>query len=284
MNLMEQFTDVIEYIENNLENDISYDELAAMVGYSVYHLQRLFLLIAGVSLAEYIRNRRLAKAAEDLMSVDAKVIDIALKYGYSSPTSFNRAFKAMHGLPPSDVKDGDAMIKAFPPLSFDLAVRGAGAMDYRVEQHGAFRIVGKKLETTIENGECYNRVPAFWAELVESGGPGEILALMDAPPFGLLGVSDYDPAAETSSFNYFIAVSSDKPAPAGMAEHKVPAATWAIFPHPPQADPAEMQDYQKRIVFEWLPASGYEFGRGPDVELYYDDGRVETWVPVIKKQ
>lgn len=281
MNWMDGFNNVVQYIETHLEDEMDYDKMAGILGYSTYHFQRLFLLVAGISLAEYIRSRRLSKAAAELMDADSRVLDVALKYGYSSPNSFHRAFKAMHGMPPGDVKKGTGTIKAFPPLSFELTVKGASSMEYRVEKMASFRIVGRKLSTTIENGECYQRIPAFWGEMMQSGGPGEILAQMDQKPFGLLGVSDYDPQAPTSAFSYFIAVSSAQPVPDGMEELTVPALTWAVFPQE-NDNPANLQDYQKRIVLEWLPSSGYEFAKGPDVELYYDDGRMETRVPVRK--
>ena len=89
---------VINYIEEHIAEEIDYKELAEIACCSVYHFQRMFAYIAGVSLSEYIRRRRMSLAAVDLQSGDEKIIDIGLKYGYSSPTAFNRAFQSVHGI------------------------------------------------------------------------------------------------------------------------------------------------------------------------------------------
>ncbi|MDQ0362727.1 AraC family transcriptional regulator [Breznakia pachnodae] len=281
MNWFDGFNKILDYIEMNLDGEIDYEKIADILGYSSYHCQRLFMMVAGISLADYIRSRRLSKAAEDLGNGE-KVIDVAIKYGYSSSNSFNRAFKAMHNIAPSDARKPGAIIKAFPPLSFTFAVTGAEEMEYRIESHDAFRIVGKKLTTTMKDGICYEAVPVMWQNLMATSGPGEILALMDQPPFGLMGVSDYKPDLPDSQFDYFIAVSSSKAIPEGMASLEVPACTWAIFTC--KNDNAKnIQHIQKRMVMEWLPSSGYEFGNAPDIELYDKDNNIELWLPVIKK-
>jgi len=280
MNWIEGFGKVIKYIEENLDSSLDYEHMAGILGYSTYHFQRLFMMLSGLPLSEYIRNRRLSEAAIELQAGQNKVIDVAFKYGYSSPTSFNRAFKVLHGVTPSEVCKKEVMIKAFPPLSFDLKVKGAETINYRIAQMDAFRVVGKCCITTAENGQCYRDIPAFWEKLIQSGGPGSILSLIDAQPTGLLGISDYNPE-KSSTFNYFIAVSSSRPAPEGMEEFNVPAASWAIFPHQ-KSEPTTIQAFQQRILMEWLPTSGFEFAKAPDVERYDDEGGMETWIPVIR--
>ncbi len=281
MNWFDGFNRVIGYIEEHLEAETDYQAMADIMGYSVYHFQRLFMMVAGTSVAEYIRCRRLSKAAAELLEGDDKILDIAMKYQYSSAGSFNRAFKAMHGMAPGDVRKGGATIKAYPPLSFEVTIKGAQTMDYRIIQMEAFRIVGRKLSTTIENGESYGRIPAFWGEMMQQGGPGPILGLMDSAPMGLLGVSDYNPDLDSSRFDYYIAVSSSKTAPDDMAVKEIPAASWAVFPCKEKA-PDKMQEFQKQIVMDWLPASGYEFAKAPDIEVYDESGIAEMWLPIRK--
>lgn len=282
MNWLEGFNQVIEYIEKHLEDEIDYTEMANIFGYSVYHVQRVFAMVAGVPFSEYIRNRKLSMAATELQGSKCKVIDIALKYGYSSPNSFNRAFKEFHGVSPSDVKKEGVTIKAYPPLCFELTVKGAQAMEYRIVRKNAFRIVGIKLHTTIENGECYRSTPLFWSNLIQTGGQNNILTLMNQEPNGLLGVSNYSDDFSTGAFDYYIACSTDKPIPEGMVEFIVPESTWAIF----SCDDIKAEAIQKleqRIVMEWLPTSGYEFAKAPDIEAYDENGKPDIWIPVIKK-
>lgn len=280
MNWMDGFNKIVNYIEDNLENEIDYSQLANILGYSVYHFQRLFMMIAGVPIAEYIRSRRLAKAAVELQTTDNKVIDVAIKYSYSSAGAFNRAFKKMHQITPSDVKRNGVTIKAYPPLSFSLTIKGTETMDYRIEEKKAFRVVGLKLTTTAENGKSYKQIPALWGEIIQSGQQNSILALMNQEPYGFLGVSDYDPELETSEFDYYIACPSDMAVPDGMSEYNVPAATWAIFSCENVRD---LQKLQQQIVMDWLPTSGYEFGHTPDIEFYHVDGIVDVWLPVINR-
>lgn len=280
MNWLDSFNRVIDHIENNIECEIDYEEIAAIFGYSVYHVQRLFTTIAGVPLSEYIRNRRLSKAAVELQGGEDKVIDIAFKYCYSSPNSFNRAFKAFHGVAPNNVKKDGVSIKAYPPLFFELTVKGAQAMEYRIEKKNAFRIVGIKQHTTMENGECYHSTPLLWRDLMENGRQNDILALQNEEPVGLLGVSNYSPDFSTSEFDYYIACASNKPVEDGMSEFIVPASTWAIFTCKEKNADA-VQKLEQRIVMEWLPTSGYQFAKAPDIELYSEEVW-EVWVPVTK--
>lgn len=281
MNLLDGFNKVIDYIEQNLECEIDYEKVAAVFGYSVYHVQRLFAMVSGTPLAEYVRHRRLSKAAAELQGGNDKVIDVAVKYGYSSPNSFNRAFKAFHGIAPGDVKKGGVSIKAYPPLFFEIAVKGAQAMNYRIEQKKAFRIVGIKMSTTMANGECYQAAPAFWSNLMKDGGQNKIIALLNQEPAGLLGVSNYSPDFSTGEFDYYIACATDKPVPDGMAEFIVPASTWAVFPCQEMGADA-IQKLEQRIVMEWLPTSGYQFAKAPDVEIYSEIGMEAMWIPVMK--
>lgn len=280
MNWLDGFNRAIDYIEENLEGDIDQEKIAAGFGYSLYHVQRLFTMVAGIPLSEYIRNRRLSKAAAQLQGGEDKVVDVALQYGYTSPNSFNRAFKALHGVSPGDVKKGGVAVKACPPLSFELTIKGTQPLDYRIEKKDAFRIVGFKMHTTMENGECYRTTPAFWQDFMQNNKANEILPLMSGEPAGLLGVSNYSPDFSSSGFDYYIGCASKAPVPEGMSEFIVPQSTWAVFTcHNHQGE--EMGKLEQRIVMEWLPTSGYQFANAPDIELY-GQKIWEVWLPVTK--
>lgn len=142
MEWIERLNQTINYIEEHLAEEISYDELAQIACCSTYHFQRMFTYMAGVSLSEYIRRRRMSLAAQDLHDGDDKIIDIGLKYGYTSPTAFNRAFQSIHGVAPSTIKKEGTMMKVYPPISFKITVRGVEEMNYRIEEKAEFRIIG----------------------------------------------------------------------------------------------------------------------------------------------
>lgn len=285
MEWLQRLNESIRYIEENLAGDIGYDQAAKIACCSTFHYQRMFSYIAGIPLSEYIRRRRMTAAAFDLQSGGIKVIDAALKYGYESPTAFNRAFQSVHGVSPSMAWEEGVQLKAFPRISFTISIKGDAEMNYRIEKRDAFTIVGVKEHFDMSIEESFQNVPMFWQRTVQSGAVPIILAAMDREPYGLLGVST---CMNGRDFDYYIAVASNQPAKEGMAEYEVPACTWAIFDcigPMPQA----MQDLQKRIVTEWLPTSGYEYANAPDIELYPEgdqqsaDYRCQVWLPITKK-
>lgn len=288
MDWLAQLNDAMEYIEKNLDGEIDLKKVAGIASCSSYHFQRMFSYMAGVPLAEYVRRRKMTKAAFDLQKTDQKIIDIAFKYGYDSPTAFNRAFQSVHGVAPSIAKQQGISLKAFQPISFKISIRGEFEMNYRIEEKPAFRIVGVKMESawSAEKQEGFENVPKFWQEQTQKGNIPKICQLMNKQPMGVLGVSVGD-WQNASKFEYYIAVSSDKAAPEGMVEYDVPACTWAIF-ECKGAMPKAIQQLQTRIVTEWLPSSGYEYADAPDIEVYGEgDQTLEdyicwVWVPITK--
>ncbi len=127
MEWVERLNQSIAYIEEHLTGEIDYGQLGCIACCSAYHFQRMFTYMAGVTLAEYIRRRKMSLAAVDLQSGTERVIDIAEKYGYHSPTAFNRAFQGIHGVDPSSVKNEGVPVKSYPPITFKISVKGAGA-------------------------------------------------------------------------------------------------------------------------------------------------------------
>ncbi|MGE4485084.1 MAG: GyrI-like domain-containing protein, partial [Oscillospiraceae bacterium] len=253
---------------------------------SVFHYQRMFSYIAGIPLGEYIRRRRMTEAAFDLQTDGIKVIDAALKYGYESPTSFNRAFQGVHGVSPAAARSEGVILKAYPRISFKISIRGDAEMNYKIETKDAFRIVGAKRHFPMEVEESFAKVPQFWQETAQSGILPKLCGILNQPPFGILGVST---CMNGKDFDYYIAVASDKPVPEGMAEYEVPACTWATFECVGPM-PNAIQALQTRIVSEWLPVSGYEYADAPDIEVYTEgdqtapDYKCEVWLPVVKKK
>ena len=276
MEWIDRFNRAVEYLEEHLE-DPKLEEAAKIACCSPYHFQRMFSLLAGVPLSEYIRRRKMSRAAADLQNGE-KIVDAALKYGYSSPTAFNRAFQAVHGLPPSAAKTPGTALKSYPPLRFAITVQGVEEMEYRIEKRNAFRIVGVSAPLGKDMEKNFQNVPKLWGRAAVDGTIPRLAALMDGEPKGLLGVCD-----GLESSRYYIAVASSAPAGEGLEEYTVPAFTWAVFPG--QGDSAAaVQALERRVVTEWLPTSGYEYAEGPDVEVYLGPGctQFEVWIPVVK--
>lgn len=269
----------IDYIESHLTEEVDYAALARLACCSAYHYQRMFAYLAGMPLGEYIRRRRMSLAAVDLMAGE-KVVDVACRYGYQSPTAFNRAFQAVHGLPPSAVREPGAAVKSYPPLRFTITVKGAQEMEFRIEKREAFRIVGVSVPLEGDIEKNFEAVPQVWARAAGDGTLQRLAAMMDGQPAGILGVSV---CGDGEQWRYYVAAASSQAAP-GLEEYLVPAATWAVFPG--SGTNRSLQDLERRIVTEWLPSSGYEYGSGPDVEVYFsadpENACYEVWIPVKK--
>lgn len=283
MEWIERLNQTINYIEEHLAEEIDYNKLGQIACCSTYHFQRMFTYMAGVSLGEYTRRRRMSLAAVELQGGGDKIIDVALKYGYTSPTAFNRAFQAVHGIAPSLAKKEGTMIKAYPPISFKITIKGVEEMNYRIEEKAEFRIVGisKPLQKEIENN--FQEVPQMWGKAAMDGTIPKLAAMMNSQPMGLLGVSACNNEEE---WKYFIAVASSQPIDDTMEEYIVPASTWAIFAG--SGTGKSIQELEQRIITEWLPTSGYEYANAPDIEVYLNpdpnNAQYEVWIPVTKKE
>ena len=249
MEWLDRMNDALGYLEANLAGTADMEHAARLACCSVYHFGRMFSYIAGVPLSEYLRRRRMTLAAFDLQN-GGRVLDVALRYGYESPTAFNRAFQSVHGVSPSAAQRDGAPLKAYPRISFKITVKGEAEMDYRIIKQEAFRIVGVREPLLPDFEDSFRRVPEFWGEAAASGAIPRLCLLMDAAPKGILGVSTCMPDAENY---YYIAVASTRPAPEGMHEYVVPACTWAVFPGRGSM-PAAMQELQKRVFRNGCPA------------------------------
>jgi len=281
MEWVERLNQSMHYIEEHLADEIDYEQLGRIACCSAFHFQRMFTYMAGITLSEYIRRRRMSLAAVDLQGGNAKVVDIAEKYGYHSPTAFNRAFQGVHGIAPSAVRSEGVSVKSFPPLTFEIAVKGAEEMNYRIETKEAFRIVGVSAPLHREIEENFMIVPQMWENAVANGTMQKLAGMMDTPVKGLLGVSACNDAEE---WKYFIAVASTGEK-GGFDEYIIPASTWAVFPG--SGTNQSVQELERRIVTEWLPTSGYEYADAPDIEVYLNpdpqNAQYEVWIPVTKK-
>lgn len=282
MEWIERLNDAIGYIEEHLTEEIDYDQLGRIACCSSYHFQRMFTYMAGIPLSEYIRRRKMSLAVADLQSKTMKIIDVAGKYGYQSPTAFNRAFQFVHGIAPSAVKNEGVSVKSFPPISFKLTVKGVEEMNYRIETKEAFRIVGVSVPLEKDIEKNFAVIPQKWQEIAADGTLQKLIGMMDTPPLGILGVSTCN---DTEPWRYYIAAATSQEK-GSLEEYVVPAATWAIFPG--QGTNSSIQELERRIVTEWLPTSGYEYGNAPDVEVYLNpdpqNAKYEVWIPVTKKQ
>lgn len=266
----------IGYIESNLVGDIQIDTAAKCICCSTWEFQRIFSFMAGVSVSEYIRRRRLTLAAKDIKNSDMKIIDIALKYGYDSPAAFSRAFSRMHGVSPTMVRNKAVCLKAYLPLSFKFILQGASEMEYNIEKKESFKVLGEKRLMNTEGDAYFKAIGDFWGEY-ENGKLGAKLEQY-ATSDEVYAISTYGDVE--NEFYYMIAVPYDGKAVEELAVATIPAGEYAIF-KASEDDEKNIGEFTRRIFREWLPASGYKLTGGAEIEMIRD-GRTEILLPIKK--
>lgn len=269
----------IDYIEEHLSENIVCDDIAQSAFYSSFHFQRTFSLLTGMTVSEYVRNRRLSLAAQELLNYDSKVIDVALKYGYDTPESFTKAFRRFHGVMPSQAKKHGTELKAFNRLTLKIVLEGGSVMDYKIEKKDSFRVVTKTRKFTEENR--IKSIPMFWSEYCADGLHQKVC--------GMLGIClPGEPGCKEFEYGIGCEEKYVKQIPEGFITLDIPSYTWAVFKCV-GVMPDSIQNMWRRIYSEWLPQSKYELIPGYDIELYTEgdikseDYISEIWIPVIEK-
>lgn len=281
----------IDYIEEHITEELDYSAIAKIACSSSYHFQKVFGLLCGRTLGQYIRERRLTLAGSELSSSDLKVIDAALKYGYDSPESFCRAFTKFHGVTPSQAKAYGNNLKSLSKLTVKLALEGGNIMNYRIEEKAAFKVIEKVKMFSTRDESAMKEIPAFWQQ---ARSDGTIKTLCDFSggndfPGLILGICYGDGTTSAKDFPYAIASGyNGKEIPAEFRVNEIPANTWAIFKCK-GAMPNAIQELWKQIYQEFFPTSDYAPKNEIDFEVY-PDGDItspnyesEIWIAVVKK-
>ncbi len=289
MEWSERMNAAVEYIEENLAGEIDFNEAAKRACCSTFHFQRIFFTINDLTPAEYARRRRLTLAARELSSSNARVIDIAIKYGYESPDSFTRAFRNLHGVTPQAAREPGVTLTAFPRISFHIELKGGNDMDYRIIEKPAFPIAVTTRQFTTANEQNFVQIPRWWDEFMKSPESSQMISLTGNKPgavtgSGMLGICFAD--EKPVDFSYGIGVELPENSSAGPFERmEIPAATWAVF----DCTLANLQEVTKRIFSEWFPSTGYEHDAKPELEVYLpgkqgDEMQCQIWIPIVKKK
>ncbi|ROR29070.1 AraC family transcriptional regulator [Mobilisporobacter senegalensis] len=286
MDFVQSLQKAIDYIEENILEPITYEDVAEHVYMSNYHFHRTFSMITGMTANEYIRNRRLSMAGQEIIMSDIKVIDLAFKYGYESPESFTKAFTRFHGISPNIARKTGMKLKSFNRLLIKLKLEGGTAMDYRIEKREPFRLISKvgKFRNESISEEGNTEISDFWQEC---GSNGTIHTLKQhAGQTDLYGLCE-PVSKESTYFKYGIGMIYDgNHIPEGFFIWEVKNTLWAVFKCIGETSQCIGETWDK-IFSEFLPGSEYNMVDDTDFELYPDgddaDCFCEIWIPVEKK-
>lgn len=274
--MLANLNQAMDYIEEHLTEEVSFDELAKKTGISVYHFKRTFSFIAGISLAEYIKKRRLAEANLALLAGE-KVTDVAFKYGYQSIEGFSRAFRDWTGQAPSEVMKTQIQ-KTFPKFSFYIDIKGGQSMDVKLIEKPAFQIVGVSQKVPLQyQGE--NQAIMELAQRITPQQRAEMHTFDDVYPHQVVNASfDFQEgrATEGGEMTHMIGfATSQENTYEDLEQLSVPAHTWAVFPNEGPF-PQTLQETWARIFSEWLPSSGYQVVAAPEISFTQYQGPAEA--------
>ncbi len=289
----------IDYIEDHLTEEIDYELLAKESFSSSFHFQRVFSILCGFPLGEYIRRRRLSLAGTELAASSARVIDVAAKYGYESPESFAKAFQKFHGMSPTQARGRGATLRSFSRLSIKITLEGGTTMNYRIEEKQALYLTGYKKHFAGDPNDkqnqdhhfaCGNRLLQYVLEGI-SGQHETVYSVLTN--FGEAGYDFYFAYALPKwALEIFEEDLGDF---ARNYEHiSIPAGKYLICETQRCMFPTNLvDDLRRQAVSEWLPSSGCQLRTAPEINVIhwpYEEGNdavnnsryVEIWLPIEK--
>jgi AraC family transcriptional regulator len=283
--VLERLNQAMEHIEHHLDQRIEVSDLARIAVTSEYHLRRLFSALAGIPLSHYIRRRRLTVAGAEVLAGQRTLLEVAVRYGYTSGEAFARAFRAMHGVGPGEARRAGASLQSQPRMSFRLIVEGSSSMRYRIVEKEEFQVVGKKARVPLVHEGVNPHIAAFIRGLGQETLQ-RIQSLSDQEPEGIVSVSDNldGSRAEGTELDYYHGVVSSADVPEDLEALTVPAGTWAVFENS-GTFPQALQYLWRDVFTQWFPSNPYQSRPGPEIlrtRLSQDAAQAdaELWIPV----
>ncbi|PSL40143.1 AraC family transcriptional regulator [Planomicrobium soli] len=283
MGWAESLQQAINFIEENLLEEVTIEDIAKQADSSVFHFQRAFSILTDMAVGEYLRKRRLTLAGHELMSTSTKIIDLAFKYGYDTPEAFTKAFRRQHGITPSEARKNLGKLQSYNRLVIQVNLKGAEPMNFKVVEKEAFEVVGVKREFSMDTEENMTGIPRMWTE-ANSNGTSDLLLQNNNGDFkALLGVCTN--FADKRTMDYWIAAAHEGETPEGLLKLSIPASKWGVF-EVQGAMPNAIQKVWKQIYSEWFPSNPFEPAGTAELEVYppgdayRDDYYSEIWIPL----
>jgi AraC family transcriptional regulator len=293
LNYRKEIEKCIEFIENNIKEDIAIEEVANQSGYSVFHFCRVFSLCNGVSVMEYIRGRRLSLAASELFN-GRKIIDIALDYGFETQSGFTKAFRKAYGYSPTQYMMRMAKY-ADTKTTFEI---GGFIMNPVIVKKPAFKVAGYGIKTNVYGASYTKDIASFWSNYEGENLESKMYRILDPAKHGEVGLCV--PLSEDGNAAYLLGVIVDdfSKVQEDMLTVEVPEAEYAVFTTVPvdTSNDEEQLEFAKIIavtwkyIFEdWFKDSEYIYDEDKiDFEFYDErchhrkDTVMDIYIPVVK--
>lgn len=283
MDLTKGIQKAIQYVEDNILSELDVKDIAGKAYVSPFHFQRLFLLLSGMTLGTYIRNRRLSLAAVELQSSDSRIIDIALKYGYDTPESFSRAFERFHSVLPSAARANGSKVNSLSPLSIKVSLEGGSVLTYCIEEMKGFKLIGK----AVRHGEGYEAQSQLWQQCNTDGTIQTLIEMSTSPGRELIGLTDGSSFDGETQLYYVATIYDQETIPQGYTVKDIPPRTWIKFTCRDLTERHAEAEIWQRIYSEFFPASDfvpneYQMVVNPIGNGNYPAEMGEVWVEVRK--
>lgn len=253
---MDKLNRVIDYIERNLDGEISFRYLARLAGVNQDTLPRIFIFLTRISIYEYIRKRRLSKAYEDLRNTKLRVIDIAIRYGYNSTAAFSRAFKKEFGFTPFQARKSRRRITIFPKLLFHGDICPDNGLEAEIIDFPTTTLYGV-IVTSKKHEDLLYKIRRLYGQLRVSG------LYRQWDQFGRYGIYYTD-----KSHYYFVGTEHRE---GDLTEFHLTGGKYAVF-HLNSRQQREIIKLEEKIYKQWLPATNFMVGKGLNFEFYHPHG------------
>ena len=280
--ILQKIVDTVETHLQQKEEPVDIDEITQIAGCSFGFFQKVFSYMNGISFSEYVRFRKLTLSGYDLKSTDIKVVDLSYKYGYDSPTSFTKAFQQFHGVSPKEARTNQVELRVYPKLQISAKQQ----YSWKIEHKSSFRLIGKTVKISCEDGRHYMKIPEFWNTCQKNGDFYRLISMDTGNPRGVFGVINAY-SAQPNEMEYAIMTISDKKLPEGFHELLIPEATWAVFDCMGPA-PQAIQNGWNYLTNEWLLKYPFQHAPCPELEWYSDGNSYDEkylsqiWIPILE--
>lgn len=246
---------MIKYIEDNLDNNIDLNYLSNITNVNLFILERIFMFLTNMTIIEYIKKRRLSKAFEEIRNTDNKIIDIAFKYQYNSASSFNRAFKQLFGITPSECRKGVGKYKIIPIEYFETNQKKYD-FDYEIREIDNICIYCYHISSNNHSDLLYNIKQLY--KKVKSNG-----YYKKFNEHGMYGLF----TKEHGIYHYYLGSKMNFP---DLEKYIIPKNKYVVFKLLSR-EQNDIVNLEEKINKQWLPSTDYNVKNNIKIEYYFND-------------